>query len=142
MEERLLNPNQSSFRPCDSCINQLLAITHEIFEAFDCDPTLEVRSVFLDISKAFDKLWHEDLIFKLWSMDISGELYNLLGNILSIRFQRVILNGQKSPWKPVIPGVHQGSKLDTLLFLVYINDLPNESKSSANSLMMALLFLL
>ena len=48
LEERLLNPNQSGFRPSDSCINQLLAITREIFEAFDCNPPLEVRSVFLD----------------------------------------------------------------------------------------------
>ena len=68
LEERLLNPNQSSFRQSDSCINQLLAITHEIFEAFDCNPTLEVRSVFLDISKAFDKVWDEGLLFKLRSM--------------------------------------------------------------------------
>ena len=63
LEERLLNPNQSSFRQSDSCINQLLAITHEIFEAFDCNPTLEVRSVFLDISKALDKVWHKGLLF-------------------------------------------------------------------------------
>ena len=99
MEEKLLNPNQSGFRPSDSCINQLLAITHEIFEAFDCNPPLEVRSVFLDISKAFDKVWHEGLLYKLkskvWhegllyklkSMSISGELYNLLENYLSDRF--------------------------------------------------------
>ena len=62
LEERLLNPNQSGFRPSDSCINQLLPITHEIFGAFDYNPTLEVRSVFLDISKAIDKMWHEGLI--------------------------------------------------------------------------------
>ena len=90
LEERLLNPNQSGFRPSDSCIDQLLAITHEILEAFDCNPTLEVRSVFLDISKAFDKVWHEGLLFKLRSMGISGELYNLLANYLSDRFQRLI----------------------------------------------------
>ena len=53
LEERLLNPNQSGFRQSDSCKNELLAITHEIFEVFHCNPTLEVRSVFLDISKAF-----------------------------------------------------------------------------------------
>ena len=45
----------SGFRPSDSCVNQQLAITHEILEAFDCNPPLEVRSVFLDMSKAFDK---------------------------------------------------------------------------------------
>ena len=55
-EEGPLNPNQSGFRPGGSCINQLLAITHEIFETFDCNPSLEVRSVFLDISKVFDKV--------------------------------------------------------------------------------------
>ena len=65
MEKELLNPNQS-----DSCVNQLLAIAREIFEAFDCDPPLEVRSAFLDISKAFDKVWHEDLLYKLKSMGL------------------------------------------------------------------------
>ena len=50
LQEDLLNSNQSGFRPSDSAINQLLAITYEIFEAFDCSPPFEVRSVFLDIS--------------------------------------------------------------------------------------------
>ena len=63
MDERLLNPNQSGFRSDDSRFNQLLAITHEIFETFDCNPSLEVKSVFLDISKVF-KVCH--VILNVW----------------------------------------------------------------------------
>ena len=55
-------------------INQLLEITHEIFEAFDCNPSLEARLVFLDISEAFDKVLHEGLPYKIKSMGILGEL--------------------------------------------------------------------
>ena len=101
LEEDLLNPNQSGFRPFDTCINQLLAITHEIFAAFDCNPSLEVRPVFLNISKTFDKVWHKGLLYKLKSMGISGYLFNLFENYLSGRLQRVVLNRQTSSWRPV-----------------------------------------
>ena len=73
-------------------MNQLLAITLEIFETFDCNPSLEIRLGFPDTSKAFDKVWHKGLLYKIKFMGISDELYELIENCLSQRFQRVILN--------------------------------------------------
>ena len=74
----LLTPNQSGFRPEDSTINQLLYITHKIFTAFEDYPSRETRVVFLDISKAFGKVWHDGLIFKLESYEIKGPLLGLI----------------------------------------------------------------
>ena len=103
IENELISPNQSGFKPGDSYINQLFAITHEIYKSFD--DGFEVRGVFLDISKAFDKVWHEGLIFKLKQNGISGNLLNLLCDFLRNRKQRVLLNGQVSDWSDVTAGV-------------------------------------
>ena len=75
LDNKLISTNQSGFKPGDSCMNQLLPITHEIYKSFD--DGLEIRSVFLDISKAVDKVWHEGVIFKLNQNGISGDLLNI-----------------------------------------------------------------
>ena len=93
IENNLLSPHQSGFIPGDSCVQQLISITHEIYNAFDCNPSLEVRGVFLDISKAFDKVWHDGLIYKLKHNNITGDLLWLIESLLSDRYQRVVLNG-------------------------------------------------
>ena len=126
-KNNLLSPNQSGFRPGDSCINQLLSINHEILSA--CGMGLEVRGIFLDISKAFDKVWHDELVFKLRQNGICGEMINILEDFLSNRKQRVVLNGQCSSWADIHAGVAQGSIFELLLFFIYINDLLNDIKS-------------
>ena len=96
--EKLFNTYQSNFRSTNSCVNQLLIITHEIFSSFGCNPSLEFHSIFLDISEAFDKVWHESLLYKLMSFSICGNLLNLIKHYLTDRFQRVLLNDQCSSW--------------------------------------------
>ena len=88
------------------------------------------------MSKAFDKVWHDRLIYKLRQVSISGEALPLINSFLNNRFQRVILNGQSSNWLPVKAGVLQGSILGSLFFLVYINDLSEKITSTVNSLQM------
>ena len=126
----LITNNQSGFRPGDSTTNQLLYLIDEIHQAFDCTESFEVRSVFLDISKAFDKVWHEGLIFKLEQNGISGSLLKLFQNYLNNRKQRVVLNGSSSDLSSIESGVPQGSILGPLLFLIYINDLEKNIKSN------------
>ena len=96
LSNKLFTPYESGFLLRDSCIAQLLSVIHEKQTAFDENPTVDVRGVFLDISKAFDKVWHDGLIFRLKSYGIEGELLLLLKNYLHNREQRVVLNGQTS----------------------------------------------
>ena len=88
----------------------------------------------LDIYKAFDKIWHDGVIFKLERNGMSGELLNILIDFLSNMNQRVLFNGEVSAWISVNAGVSQGSISEPLLFLIYINDLSNNLPSNVKLL--------
>ena len=111
---RPVNESRSQFKPRDSCINQLLSITHKISKSFS--DGFDVRGVFLDISKAFDKVWQKGIIFKLKQNCIFGKLLSVLSDFLKDRKQRVTLNGQISSWVGINEGVPQGSPLGLSFF--------------------------
>ena len=90
---KLLSEHQSGFIPNDSCTISYCLLFMTCM-SFDANPTPEVRGVFLDMSKAFDKVWYEGLIYKLRQVRIFGEALALINSFLNNRFQHVILNGQ------------------------------------------------
>ena len=120
-DHSLLTVKNSGFKQKDSTVNQLLSIVHKLYSGLDNKENACL--VFLDISKAFDRVWHEGLLFKLKQLGISGTLLKWLESYLALRKQRVILDGCCSDVSYVEAGVPQGSIFGPLLFLVYVNDL-------------------
>ena len=96
MENNPLSTRQSAFIPGDLSVHQLRSIIQEIYNAFGCNSSLEVQGAFLNISKAFKKVWHGGLIYKLKRDGINGDLWRLAESFLAESYQRVVLNGQAS----------------------------------------------
>ena len=127
-QHHILTDHQHGFRAKRSTETQLIQTIHDISKSLDKKKSVDMA--ILDFTKAFDKVPHKRLIHKLKHYGITGPISSWINSFLTGRTQQVVINGSKSTSTQVISGVPQGTVLGPLLFLLYINDLPDNLSST------------
>ncbi|XP_047137588.1 uncharacterized protein LOC124814080 [Hydra vulgaris] len=119
VEHSLISKNQHGFVNKKACVTNLLGSIDMMSKALSMDVA------FIDLSKAFDMVPHKRLIYKLEVYGFTGNLLNWINLFLHQRFQRIVMGDYVSLWLEVFSGVPQGSVLDPILFIIFVNNISN-----------------
>ena len=127
-ENNLFSPVQHGFIAGKSCCTQLLEVIGDLTEALDNGKDVDI--IYLDFCKSFDKVPHKRLLKRIWGYGILDKQYIWIKEFLNNRVEKVIVNGECSSAAKVSSGIPQGSVLEPILFLIFINDLPDVIQAS------------